>query len=111
MAAVATLKEGPTKQRLHYRVYTNCFQILGGAISLVVKYHNPENKPARGICVANHTSPIDVLVVACDNAYALVKKSNDGRFFHSFDSDWPETHGLPGSISGHVVQVRRAHLV
>ena len=25
-----------------------------------------------GICVANHTSPIDVLVLACDNAYALV---------------------------------------
>jgi hypothetical protein len=23
--------------------------------------------------VANHTSPIDVLILACDNAYALVK--------------------------------------
>jgi hypothetical protein len=27
----------------------------------------------KGICVANHTSPIDVLILACDNAYALVK--------------------------------------
>ena len=52
-----------------------CFppQILGGAISAVITYHNPENMPKDGICVANHTSPIDVLILACDNAYALVR--------------------------------------
>ena len=38
----------------------------------VITYHNPENKPKGGICVANHTSPIDVLLLACDNVYALV---------------------------------------
>ena len=45
-----------------------------GAISTVITYHNPENMPKDGICVANHTSPIDVLILACDNAYALVRK-------------------------------------
>ena len=75
MAVVGRMKDGEAKQRWHYQVYTSCFQILGGAISAVVTYHNPENKPDRGICVANHTSPIDVLTVACDNAYALVSKT------------------------------------
>lgn len=25
-----------------------------------------------GICVANHTSPIDVLILACENCYSMV---------------------------------------
>ena len=73
MAFVGQLKEGEYKRKLHYQVYTSCFQLLGGALSAVINYHNPENKPDRGICVANHTSPIDVLILACDNAYALVR--------------------------------------
>ncbi|UYV71782.1 AGPAT6 [Cordylochernes scorpioides] len=31
-----------------------------------------------GICVANHTSPIDVIVLACDNTYTLVGQSHPG---------------------------------
>ena len=27
-----------------------------------------------GICVANHTSPIDAIILACDNCYALVRR-------------------------------------
>ena len=39
-----------------------------------IKFHNKENRPKTdGICVANHTSPIDVMVLGADNAYALVK--------------------------------------
>ena len=45
---------------------------MGGAISAVITYHGAENRPKSGICVANHTSPIDVLCLASDNAYALV---------------------------------------
>ena len=47
-------------------------QVLGGAISAVITYHNTENRPKGGICVANHTSPIDVCMLASDTAYALV---------------------------------------
>lgn len=49
-----------------------CFGILSSALSSVVTYHNPENMPKNGICVANHTSPIDVLMLMCDNCYSLV---------------------------------------
>lgn len=32
-----------------------------------------ENKPQKGgICVANHTSPIDVVILANDGCYAMV---------------------------------------
>ena len=73
MFFVGQLPEGDFKKWLHHQVFTNCFQILGGALSAVITYHNEENKaPGSGICVANHTSPIDVLILACDNAYALV---------------------------------------
>lgn len=35
-----------------------------------------ENKPKNGgICVANHTSPIDVLILASDGCYAMVSPS------------------------------------
>lgn len=50
----------------------HCFDFLSNAISSVVFYHNPENRPVNGICVANHTSPIDALVLMCDNCYSLV---------------------------------------
>ena len=72
MAFVGYLPDGEIKKTLHYHVYTSCFQIIGGSLSAVINFHNTENKPKRGICVANHTSPIDVLILACDNAYALV---------------------------------------
>ena len=52
--------------------------MLGGAISAVITYHGAENRPKSGICVANHTSPIDVLILACDNAYALIGQRHNG---------------------------------
>jgi len=78
MAFVGGLRDGEYKRWLHYQVYTSSFQILGGVLSAVITYHNPENRPKQGICVANHTSPIDVLVLACDNAYALIGQTHSG---------------------------------
>ena len=75
LAFVGSLRDSEFKRWLHDQVYTVSFQILGGALSVVITYHNPENRPKQGICVANHTSPIDVLVLACDNAYALVRST------------------------------------
>lgn len=78
MAFVGHLPDSNLKKTLHYHVYTSCFQIIGGSLSAVITFHNTENKPKRGICVANHTSPIDVLVLACDNAYALIGQMHGG---------------------------------
>jgi hypothetical protein len=76
---IGQLSEGKTKSWLHHQCFTSCFQILSGSLSAVVTYHSPQNRPQRGICVANHTSPIDVLILACDNPYALVSRVNELR--------------------------------
>merc|ERR1719187_1794305 len=78
MTFIGRLREGPLKQKLYYFAYTTCFQILGGSLSAVITYHQPQNKPKNGICVANHTSPIDVLILACDNAYDLIGQIHGG---------------------------------
>lgn len=61
------------KRWFNQNISIMCFQVLSASLSSVITYHNRENLPKRGICVANHTSPIDVLVLACDNPYALVR--------------------------------------
>lgn len=44
--------------------------------SMCVFSWNSENKPKNGgICVANHTSPIDVIILASDGCYAMVNVS------------------------------------
>lgn len=78
MTLIGPVKEGPFKKWLNYQITTSCFQVLGGAISAVITYHNTENRPKGGICVANHTSPIDVCMLASDAAYALTGQKHGG---------------------------------
>lgn len=72
-AIVGYVPDGPFKRWLNQRVLIMDFDLLSSALSSVIIYHNPENRPKSGICVANHTSPIDVLVLMCDNCYSLVR--------------------------------------
>ncbi|XP_006620329.1 glycerol-3-phosphate acyltransferase 3 isoform X1 [Apis dorsata] len=77
-AVVGYVPEGSFKRWLNYKVSIMCFGVLSSALSSVITYHNPENRPIRGICVANHTSPIDVLVLMCDNCYSLIGQRHGG---------------------------------
>ena len=77
-----------------------CFRILARSFSGVIRFHNEKFRPnSDGICVANHTTPIDVVVLSCDRSYALVtrqfffwkkKKKNESKtkfcskYFHLF---------------------------
>ncbi|KAI6203959.1 Phospholipid/glycerol acyltransferase domain-containing protein [Aphelenchoides besseyi] len=67
-----------------YRIVANkyamlCFfRILSRAFSSIIKFHNTENRPKSGIVVANHTSPIDVMVLSCDNCYAMIGQRQGG---------------------------------
>lgn len=70
------------KRWLNQNVSIMCFQVLSASLSSVITYHNRENLPKRGICVANHTSPVDVLVLACDNPYALVRHNMHCHYYH-----------------------------
>ncbi|XP_052131471.1 glycerol-3-phosphate acyltransferase 3 isoform X1 [Frankliniella occidentalis] len=75
---VGYIPEGKFKRWLNHRVSIMCFGVLSNALSAVITYHNVENRPQHGICVANHTSPIDVLVLACDNCYSLIGQRHGG---------------------------------
>ncbi|KRF98010.1 uncharacterized protein Dwil_GK21924, isoform B [Drosophila willistoni] len=77
-AAVGYLKDGEQKRAVVHKVLGQCFGVLSSAISAVITYHNEDNRPSSGICVANHTSPIDVLVLMCDSTYSLIGQRHGG---------------------------------
>ncbi|MEQ2306286.1 Glycerol-3-phosphate acyltransferase 4 [Ameca splendens] len=60
---------------VHLMGYRLCVRSLSG----VITYHNRENKPKNdGICVANHTTPIDGIILANDRCYSLVGQLHGG---------------------------------
>ncbi|XP_037966492.1 glycerol-3-phosphate acyltransferase 3 isoform X2 [Plutella xylostella] len=78
-ACIGCLPESRMKQRINYAVSIMCFNFLSRCISAVITYHGTEWRPALGgICVANHTSPIDALVLMCDNCYSLIGQRHGG---------------------------------
>ncbi|KAG8199540.1 hypothetical protein JTE90_009381 [Oedothorax gibbosus] len=79
LALVGCLPDSKFKRWVYWHVSIMCFRVFSCACSAVVTYHNRENKAVNsGICVANHTSPIDVVILASDNSYALVGQSHGG---------------------------------
>ncbi|XP_072527990.1 glycerol-3-phosphate acyltransferase 3-like [Salminus brasiliensis] len=67
------------KNWLSELVHIMCYRICARGLSATIHYHNRENKPKKGgICVANHTSPIDVVILANDGGYAMVGQVHGG---------------------------------
>uniref|UniRef100_A0A8C5HXG9 Phospholipid/glycerol acyltransferase domain-containing protein n=1 Tax=Gouania willdenowi TaxID=441366 RepID=A0A8C5HXG9_GOUWI len=61
------------------KVHLMCYRICVRALTAIITYHDSENKPKNGgICVANHTSPIDVIILASDGCYAMVGQIHGG---------------------------------
>ena len=78
MALVGCLPE-PFKSKCYWHVSLMSFRMLSCGITATLEFHNQQYRARKGdICVANHTSPIDVVVLACDNCYALVGQRHGG---------------------------------
>lgn len=76
---VGLLPESSVKQWLSELVHLTCYRICARGLSATVRYHNKENRPQKGgICVANHTTPIDVVILANDGCYAMVGQIHGG---------------------------------
>ncbi|XP_054159072.1 glycerol-3-phosphate acyltransferase 4-like [Oppia nitens] len=76
---IAQIPNGRLKRWVYYRVSIMCFRVLSRGFSGLITYHDVENRAkSGGICVANHTSPIDVVILHCDNSYALVGQTHGG---------------------------------
>ncbi|KAG7318717.1 hypothetical protein KOW79_018472 [Hemibagrus wyckioides] len=77
--AVGFLPNCRIKDWLSELVHVMCYRICARGLSATIHYHNRENKPRKGgICVANHTSPIDVVILANDGGYAMVGQVHGG---------------------------------
>ncbi|CAH1131540.1 unnamed protein product [Ceutorhynchus assimilis] len=78
-ALVGYIPQKDFRRLVNKYVSIMCFGILSRAISSVITYHNEQNRPKEGgICVANHTSPIDALILMCDNCYSLIGQRHGG---------------------------------
>uniref|UniRef100_A0A672IE30 Glycerol-3-phosphate acyltransferase 3-like n=1 Tax=Salarias fasciatus TaxID=181472 RepID=A0A672IE30_SALFA len=76
---VGLLPESSAKRWLSELVHLTCYRICARGLSATVQYHNKENRPQKGgICVANHTTPIDVVILANDGCYAMVGQIHGG---------------------------------
>ncbi|MEQ2303646.1 Glycerol-3-phosphate acyltransferase 3, partial [Ameca splendens] len=76
---VGFLPEGSVKNWLSELVHLTCYRICARGLSATIHYHNKENRPKKGgICVANHTTPIDVVILANDGCYAMVGQIHGG---------------------------------
>ncbi|XP_027022791.1 glycerol-3-phosphate acyltransferase 4 [Tachysurus fulvidraco] len=76
---VGYLPNGRMKNFLSEKVHLMCYRICVRGLTAIITYHHSENKPKNGgICVANHTSPIDVLMLASDGYYAMVGQIHGG---------------------------------
>ncbi|XP_068205043.1 glycerol-3-phosphate acyltransferase 3-like [Palaemon carinicauda] len=79
MSAIGLLPDGNFKRWLNSKLMVFCFDFIAGSLSLVATFHDVENAPKKGgIAVANHTSPIDALVLATNHCYDMVGQRHSG---------------------------------
>lgn len=78
-SAVGFLPNWRIKSWLSEWVHVMCYRICARGLSATIRYHNRENIPKKGgICVANHTSPIDIVILCNDTCYAMVGQVHGG---------------------------------
>ena len=88
------------------------FRICSMSFSSRIRFHDRENRAKKGgICVANHTSPIDAMILSCDNCYSLIGQQQPG-FLGIFSLVQYSNHSTNSRLpSKHIVQSRESYLV
>jgi glycerol-3-phosphate O-acyltransferase 3/4 len=78
MPIIGLLPKWP-RDKLYRLVSLMAFRMLSCGINSRLKFHNRQFRARGGsICVANHTSPLDVVLLASDNCYTLVGQRHGG---------------------------------
>jgi glycerol-3-phosphate O-acyltransferase 3/4 len=76
---IGLINDGPFKRWLNWYASLFLHRILSRVFSAIITFHNREHKAKSGsICVANHTSPIDVIILSTDNCYAMIGQEHGG---------------------------------
>ncbi len=76
---IGHLPDGKFKRWLNRFMSMILHRILSRVFSAIITFHNREHRAKPGsICVANHTSPIDVIILSTDNTYSLIGQRHGG---------------------------------
>ncbi|XP_065338561.1 glycerol-3-phosphate acyltransferase 3 isoform X1 [Cloeon dipterum] len=55
------------------------FRLYARSFSAVIDVHNPQFMPrSNGICVANHTTPVDIVMLATNSCFSLIGQRHNG---------------------------------
>jgi len=78
-STIALFPNGRLKAYLNNTVMRTCYWAMAKSFSARINFHDVENKTRKGgICVANHTSPLDVCMLSSDGTYALTGQRHGG---------------------------------
>ncbi|CAF0782605.1 unnamed protein product [Adineta steineri] len=84
LGSIIFLRYVPKQEmKLRFGFYINIVlhRILSRVFSAIITYHNTEHRAKCGsICVANHTSPIDVIILSTDNGFSMIGQKHGGFF-------------------------------
>ncbi|KAJ8950446.1 hypothetical protein NQ318_010323, partial [Aromia moschata] len=76
---VGMMPDNRLKRWLNHKFYVMAFRIMSRSLSGMITIHNKQWRPAKGsVCVANHTSPCDVVILSVDNCYCLIGQRHGG---------------------------------
>ncbi|XP_063371343.1 glycerol-3-phosphate acyltransferase 3 isoform X1 [Cydia amplana] len=79
MTTVAsTLPPGRIQRFVGMMSYMISIRIMIRSLSVVIDYHDKQNMPKGGICVANHTTIIDVAVLSSNQCFSMIGQRHGG---------------------------------
>jgi len=79
MTIVSWISDDDIRLKAAYWANIVTYRIFTRALGAIVNYHDRENKPKNGsVCVANHTTVIDVVTLSNDRPYAMIGQSHGG---------------------------------
>lgn len=76
---ISLIKNERLRKLLNWYGSVMLHRILSRVFSAIITFHNKEYRAKPGsICVANHTSPIDVIILSTDNVYSMIGQTHGG---------------------------------
>merc|ERR1712168_391457 len=70
---------GPRDRRTKISCAMICMRMFARSMGTILNFHNVENRPKDGgICVANHTTVLDIIVLMSDRTFSMIGQEHPG---------------------------------
>lgn len=78
-ANLLKLKIIPSDREMKTSLNLFISRLICRALGTIINFHNPQNQPKNGgICVANHTTVLDIFVMMSDRSFSIIGQSHPG---------------------------------